>query len=199
MNVTAALLLSLIVVGCVPDAPPDYKDVTFDTTELIEASSLGKDDVFDVRVSGHDDLSGTHRVSPEGDIDFPLIGKLKVLGLNSSQIADVIRAKLMDGYLRNPSVAVFVKEYNSKKVFVLGQVAKPGAFIYDESMSVVQAIALSGGFTAFARQNYVIVTRKEAGVEKRIPVPVEQIMTDPLATNFLLKPGDIVFVPEAPL
>jgi polysaccharide export outer membrane protein len=106
---------------------------------------------------------------------------------------------LKDGYLVSPSVTIYVREYHSKKIFVLGQVRKPGMFNYEERMTIVQAIAMAGGFTGLARANYAIVTRVTDGVERRIPVPVEQIVTSQDSSNFNLQPGDIVFVPEAVL
>jgi len=190
----AALVLC---VGCSTTAPQDYEHITIDRTKLAEAAAVGPDDVFEVRVHGHDDLTGVHRVSASGHIDFPLIGRVAVQGLTSTQIADAIRGRLLDGYLRAPVVTVYVKERHSKKVFVLGQVAKPGAFIFEKNMSIVQAIAMAGGFTPVAQANYTIVTRVDNGQERRIPVPVEKIITDKSASNFVLQPGDIVFVPES--
>ncbi len=189
-------VIASVLQGCVPVAPQDYKQYAIDTTEAVRAAALNPGDVFEVTVHGQAELSGTHRVSPEGDVDFPLVGRAHVDGLTSGQIADLFRERLMNGFLRNPTVSVFVKEITSKKVFVLGQVAKPGAFSFEDSMTVVQAIALSGGFTPFAQQNNVFVSRRDKGAEQRIRVPVEQIATDSAATNFLLRPGDIVFVPE---
>jgi len=92
---------------------------------------------------------------------------------------------------------VYVKQFNSKKVFVLGQVKKPGMFAYQESMNVVQAIALAGGFTGLAEENYVTVTREEGERKQHIRIPVRNIVADQGSQNFLLRPGDIVFVPEA--
>ena len=138
-------------------------------------------------------------MSPAGTIDFPLIGRVAVAGKRPSAITDIIAEKLRDGYLRHPSVTIYVKEFNSKKVFVLGQVKKPGAFNFEDRMSIVQAIAVAGGFTPVAQKNYAIVKRVTDGAEKRIPVPVEKIITDEKSRNFVLQPGDIVFVPEAVL
>ena len=191
--------LVIFFVGCPATAPPDYQHIKIDTTALINASAVGAGDVFELRVHGHTDPSGIHRVSSSGTIDVPLAGRLIVAGTTSGQIADAVTKKLADGYLRNPYVTVYVKEFNSKKVFVLGQVHKPGIFTFEENMSIVQAIALAGGFTTFASKNYAIVTRVDKGVERRIPVPVEKIITDRSAKNFALRPGDIVFVPEVVL
>ena len=198
-------VIGLIVVamaswaGCSTMASPDYQNVEIDTSSARKSASLGSGDVFEVRVHGHKDLTGVHRIAPDGSIDFPHVGRIPVDGLQPTAIADVLRTKLMDGYLRNPSVTVFVKEYNSKKIFVLGQVKKPGMFNFEDNMNIVQAIALAGGFTGLARSNYAIVKRVQDGIERRIPIPVEKIITDKGSKNFVLQPGDIVFVPETVL
>jgi len=93
-------------------------------------------------------------------------------------------------------VSVFVKEYNSKKIFVLGEVQRPGTFAYTASMNIVEAIALAGGFTGSANGNFVIVTRGGPDGDQRIPIPVKRI-TEGKAANFNLQPGDIVFVPDS--
>jgi len=191
--------LLVFTVSCVTTAPADYKTVKFDVEGLENPATLGTGDVFEVRVHQHVDLSGIYRVSSSGMIDFPFIGQVAVGGHTPAEIETEIRKRLANGYLNKPSVVVYVKERNSKKVYVLGQVKKPGPFVYVEKMTIVQAIALAGGFTAMARTNYAIVQRVDEGVEKRIPVPVERIMTEKATQNFPLKPGDIVFVPEAVL
>jgi protein involved in polysaccharide export with SLBB domain len=188
---------ALCLQSCSATAPSTYQQIKIDMKALVGAAAMGPGDVFEVRVHQHGDLTGLFRVSQSGQIDFPLVGTVKVVGLTSSQIAQTLRKRLSNGYLKNPSVAVYVKELNSKKVFVLGQVNKPGTFIYEKNMNIVQAIAMAGGFTNLAQKNYAIVRR--AGEKAPIPVPVEQIITEKSAQNFLLKPGDIIFVPEAVL
>ena len=98
-------------------------------------------------------------------------------------------------HLREPHVSVYVQEYNSKKIFVLGQVTKAGTFPYSGGMNVVEAITLAGGFRNTANPDYVVVTRRTAEGEKRIPVPVEKISKG-LASNLELQAGDIVYVPD---
>lgn len=167
--------------------------------EAIEAEmakvGLGPGDVFEVTVYGEENLTRTLRVSPEGDVHFPLIDRIHVDGLTTVQIETLIREKLQDGFIREPSVTVFVKEYNSKKVFVLGEVERPGTFPYAAGMNIVEAITLAGGFKASANTNYVVVTRRGAAGDQRIPIPVEKII-EGLATNFGLQPGDIIYVPD---
>ena len=162
----------------------------------VEASTLGTGDLLDVRVFDEADLSGPYRISPEGTIDFPLCGKVKVAGLTSSGVADTLTQCLAHGYLKHPNVTVLVREYNSKKVFVFGEVNKPGTFAYEENMSVIQAVTLAGGFTKLAAKNSANVTRTIAGHEVKIHVPIEDIGVG-REKNFTLQPGDILFVPES--
>jgi polysaccharide export outer membrane protein len=89
-----------------------------------------------------------------------------------------------------------VKEYNSKKVFVFGEVQKPGTFTFEDGMSIVQAVTLAGGFTKTAAQNSTSVTRRVQGQEVKVRVNVQDIALGK-APNFTLEPGDIVFVPES--
>lgn len=160
------------------------------------ASTLGPGDVFEVRVFQEPDLSGIYRVASDGAIDFPLCGKLVVAGLQGSVVADKINGCLAAGYLKKPQVSIYVKEYNSKKVYVLGEVQRPGTFPYDDNMNVVQAITLAGGFSPHADRNNASVARLADGLEERFKVPVVDIGLG-RAKNFALRPGDIVFVPES--
>lgn len=195
--------LSLLLVlwplaGCesCQEAPvTDYENINREISEQLIKVGLGPGDVFEVTVYGEDKLSGTHRIAPDGAIQFPLINRVVVEGMTASEIAEEITRRLQDGYLRDPSVSVYVTEYGSKKVFVLGEVQRPGTFPFTAGMNIVEAIALAGGFEDSANTNYVIVTRQSAEGERRIAVPVEKI-TEGIAQNLNLQPGDIVFVPD---
>jgi protein involved in polysaccharide export with SLBB domain len=159
-------------------------------------SALGPGDVFEVRVFQEPDLSGIYRVGSDGMIYFPLCGTIGVAGLQSSDIGEELEHCLQAGYLKRPQVSIYVKEYNSKKIFVLGEVQHPGTFPYDDNMSIVQAITLAGGFSPHAEKNNTSVARLVKGQEQRFRVPVVDIGTG-RAPNFDLHPGDIVFVPES--
>jgi len=158
-------------------------------------TALGPGDVFMVEVFGEKELSGKFRVSSEGSIDYPFAGRIKVAGMTPPDVAGLLRKKLADGYLKEPSVSVFVESYNSKKISVFGQVTKPGTFNYMNNMSIIEAITLAGGFTPIAAKNSITVTRTERGRSQRFVVPAEEI-GEGRTTNYLLRPGDVVFVPE---
>ncbi|AKU91808.1 polysaccharide biosynthesis/export family protein [Vulgatibacter incomptus] len=163
---------------------------------LVPAQTFGSGDVFVVRVVGEADLSGSYRVASDGAISFPFCGRVDVANKGATEVANDLTVCLADGYLKNPQVTVFLKEHNSKKVFVFGEVQKPGTFPFEDRMNVVQAITLAGGFTKLAARNSVLVTRSIDGREERIKVAVDDIGTG-RQPNLYLSPGDIVFVGES--
>jgi polysaccharide export outer membrane protein len=195
MRGTVVLLVLIVAGACSTPVTTSQPTPGLDQ-QLYYAATLGPGDIFEVRVYQDRDLSGKYRVAPDGTIDFPLVGRVRVEGSTPSDVADRLRGALADGYLKNPSVTVFVLQYNSKKVFVLGQVVKPGTYPYEDEMNVVQAVTIASGFGPRADENGTIVTRIENGSEQRYQVPVDKISKG-LAPNFTLKPGDIVFVPES--
>ncbi len=159
--------------------------------------TLGPGDVLEVRVFGETDLSGMFRVAPDGTIEYPFCGQARLSGLTATGAANALTRCLASGYLKNPQVTVFQREYNSKKVFVFGEVQKPGTFAFEDGMSIVQVITLAGGFSKFAAKNSVSVTRNNVdGSAQKIHLAVEDIAVGK-ASNFLLQPGDIVFVPQS--
>jgi len=186
------VLLPLILVAC-SDPPPSKYPIQ---EVAVADTSLGPGDVFEIRVYRQEELTGTYEISPECSVSYPLLGTLEVCGKSPPEIGRQVRDGLADGYLKNPQVSVLVKEYRSKKVSVFGQVKTPGTLAYAAGMTVVEAISEAGGFTEMARKNAVTVTRVIKGSEKtRYTVPVEAI-GEGHADNFMIRPGDVVFVPR---
>jgi len=197
-----AVLGAAWMMGCAssrqggPHLPPPDPAAAAQIAAVSAAQTLGSGDVFSVRVVGEEELSGDYRVASDGTISFPFCGKLGVDGETATQISGKLTACLADGYLKNPQVTVFLKEHNSKKIFVFGEVNKPGTFVFEDRMNVVQAITLAGGFTKLAARNSVLVTRSVDGKEQRFRVAVDDIGTGKQA-NLLLHPGDIIYVSES--
>ena len=183
-------------VSCAPTASTTgYAHLNGKIQDQLKNVGLGSGDVFEVRVYGEPTLTGLYRVAEDGSIDFPLVGRLDVSDLTSREISEVLTERLKAGYLVSPSVSVYVKEYNSRKIFVLGQVNTPGTFPFEVEMNVVEAVALAGGFAPTANHDFVVVTRKVNGEETRIPVPVG-LISKGLAANLELQSGDIVYVSD---
>lgn len=195
------LLVALCLCACktpsgVRGQTVNADQVTTSKEETQKASTLGAGDLLEVRVYQEPDLSGPFRVSPEGNIDYPLCGRVTVLNLSSSAASDAIRDCLANGFIKKPQVTVLIREYTSKKIFVFGEVAKPGTFPYEENMNIIQVVTMAGGFTRTAQKNNISVTRLQQGVEKKIRVPVADI-GEGREKNFDVQPGDIIFVPES--
>ena len=189
------VVLAALVTGCglFRDPPPSQ----YPSQEVyVEDTTLGPQDTFEVRVFRHENMSGTYAVSEEGTINFPEIGIVEVRGRTPAEVEQEIQRRLADGYLVNPTVSILVKEYKSKTISVLGQVRKPTTIPYAAGMSIVDAISQAGGFTPMARKNAVKVTRKVNG--HSFTVAVDDINRGK-APNFLLKPGDEIYVPERPI
>jgi protein involved in polysaccharide export with SLBB domain len=185
------LCLFAAAVGCVRTKPP----VAIPVAPDVHDDTLGIDDAFEVRVYGEPDLSGLYRVSADGTIDFPLAGRIPVRGLGIGAIQQEIVKRLKAGYLLNPQVSVMVKEWNSRKVSVLGQVQRPGAVSYFPSMTIVDAIASAGGFTGVAAKNSVNLRREVTGKVEIRTYPVADI-TEGRSPNVLVLPGDVLVVEE---
>jgi protein involved in polysaccharide export with SLBB domain len=156
---------------------------------------VGLDDTFDVRVYGEADLSGTFRVATDGTVDYPLAGRIQVAGLRTGEIQKLLVDKLKDRYLKDPQVIVTVKDRNSQKISVLGQVAKPGQVGYYPNMTIVDAIASAGGFTGIAAKNSVNLRREVAGKIEMHVYPVADI-SEGRSQNVMVEPGDVLVVDE---
>jgi polysaccharide export outer membrane protein len=188
-----AILCALGAVACGSRPLPPSGSVR--AVEMMPEERLGIDDVFEVRVFAEPDLSGPYRISADGTIDFPLIGRLSVIGMRSGDVQELITTKLKDGYLKDPQVSLMVKEWNSRKVSVMGQVQKPGPVAYFPNMTIVDAIAAAGGFTGIASKNAVTLRREVKGSVESRNYPVADI-SEGRAPNVLLRPGDILVVEE---
>src|SRR5512138_1208464 len=188
-----ALLAALLAAAACPRTPtqvmPDQK------VDAV-ASTLGAGDLIEVRVFQEPELSGLYQVGGQGDLIFPLCRRVVVGGSTANGAAEKLRACLAEGFLRDPQVTVLIRELNSKRIFVFGEVQKPGTFPYQDGMTVIQAVTLAGGFTKTAAQNSTSVTRKVDAQEVKVRVNVQDIALGK-ASNFLLQPGDIVYVPES--
>ena len=190
---TAVVIVLALMLGCGPPPPPIPAPMP---VSKVVAQTLGPNDVFEVRIYGHPELSQAYRVGPDGGILFPLIGQVAVKGKTAGQVASDIRGALAMDYLNSPQVSIFVKEYNSQKVSVFGEVSRPGTFPFADGMNIIQAITMAGGFTNLASKDKINITRVVENREMRLTVEVNAILKGK-AKNFGLLPGDIVYVPES--
>jgi protein involved in polysaccharide export with SLBB domain len=156
---------------------------------------IGLDDTFDVRVYGETELCGTFRVATDGTVDYPLVGRIQVAGLRTGEIQKLLVDKLKDRILKDPQVVVTVKDRNSQKISVLGQVGRPGQVAYYPNMTIVDAIASAGGFTGIAAKNSVNLRREVNGKIESHIYPVADI-SEGRSQNINVLPGDVLVVDE---
>jgi protein involved in polysaccharide export with SLBB domain len=174
---------------------PTPKHATGSDEVGVPEDRVGIDDTFDVRVYGEADLSGMFRVATDGTVDYPLAGRLQVAGLRTGEIQELLVNKLKDKYLKEPQVIVTIKDRNSQKISVLGQVTRPGQVGYYPNMTIVDAIANAGGFTGIAAKNSVNLRRQVAGKVEIHTFPVADI-SEGRSPNVMVLPGDVLVVDE---
>ena len=179
--------------GCA--APSRSTAPSMSIPDVLPDETLGVDDVFEVKVIGESDLSTTYRIAVDGTIDFPYVGRLEVVGLRPQEVQQLLTQKLRDGYLVAPQVMVMVRESNSRKILIMGQVNKPGPVPYFPKMTIIDAIAAAGGFTPVAAQNSVKLRREVKGRAESATFRVGDI-SEGRAPNVILVPRDVLFVEE---
>ena len=194
--VIAGVLLGMPM-GCA-SVPKEALDEA--TRPVSKEFLLGPEDVLEVTVWRNQDLSRIVVVRPDGKISLPLIGDVQASGLNSSQVAAKIAARLTE-FKENPNVSVSLKEVNSYFIFVLGEVLKPGKYPLKSYATVLQGVSMAGGFTQFASKNKMQIIRNYINGDgnehqTRIPVPYNEMVSGKgKIENFILKSGDTIVVP----
>ena len=174
-------IITILILSSVPIKAQDYL--------------VGPDDALKITIYREEDMDREVRVSSDGYISFPLLGKVKVEGLTVPELENSLSEGLKR-YLKNPQVTVFIQEYST--ITVSGQVEKPGSYSLRGEVSVIEAISLAGGFTKIAAKNGVKVMRLDNGKKKTIIVRVADISRKGDKTEDVqLKRGDILFVPES--
>jgi len=186
------------VVGC---SAPLRGDIVEEAGSGKKDFLLGPEDVLDIVVWKNEDLSQKAVVvRPDGMISMPLIGEIMAGGLTANQLASQIASRLKE-FKERPAVTVSVKEVNSYYVYVLGEVGKPGKYQLKSHATVLQAVAVANGFTAYAAKNKMKVLRHVQGEdgktrEIRIPARYDDLISGSGEIgDFVLKTGDVIVVP----
>ena len=177
-----AFAISLLVLMQASAKPEDYQ--------------LGAGDLLKIAVFDHDELAGDSRISQSGNITFPLIGQVAVAGLSTRDAELLIARRLIEGgFVKQPQVSIFVSEYQSQKISVMGQVAKPGQYPLDASKKVLDALALAGGVLNDTAADDVTLVRADG---HRVVIDLQKLFDGDPAANLGVQDGDTVFVAHAP-
>lgn len=215
----SVVLTALLTGACITYKPtPRYRGAPPDQAEQAEQAEaaalaaaveqanakksdylLSGADLLQISIFGEKDMDRQVRVSQNGTITYPLVGSVKVGGLTTAQAEEALGNGLKD-YLRSPQVTIFIKEYGNKKVFVFGQVKKPGAVELptETKLTVLEAISQSEGFTPIAAPDRTRVVRMVNGKSQSFTIEVSAITKrGEKDKDITLEPNDIVFVPES--
>jgi len=146
--------------------------------------TLDSGDKLRIVVFGQDSISNNYTVDAQGAVTLPLIGSVHARGLTTVQLGNTVAARLKEGFIREPNVAVEIETY--RPFFVLGELTYPGQYPYVPNMTVENALAIAIGFTPRASKDKVTITRKVQGMPSRFALPL----------RYPLRPGDTIQVSE---
>ena len=156
---------------------------------------IGADDVLDVSVWKEQDLTRTLQVRPDGKISMPLLGDVQAAGLTPSQLAQTVSERLKR-YLTAPQVTIILTQINSQRVYVTGEVTRPGAYPLLPGMTILQAITSAGGLMQFANAKKIFLMRDENHIQTKYPFSYKEVLDGRKAEeNLPVKAGDTIVVP----
>ena len=191
--------------GSEPSTPTAGSPAATQPAQNVEASAakahdnsfvIGNDDVLAINVWKEPDVSRSIPVRSDGKISLPLVGEVQATGRTPLKLEEEIAARLKN-YIAEPEVTVIVQQINSQKFNILGQVNKPGSYVISNSATVLDAIALAGGFRDFAKQKSIYVLRQDAdGTQTRLPFNYKEVVKGKNSgQNIKLQPRDTIVVP----
>jgi len=164
-------------------------------TLALEEYRIGPEDVLNISVWKNDPMSRTVPVRPDGMISLPLLDDVRAAGLTPMQLRELLVQKLAE-YVPSPSVSVIVSEVRSFKVSVLGEVNRPARYELKSRTTVLDVIALAGGFNQFAARTRIIIIRQEGDKRQRLLFNYNKVVAGGADDeNYYLQPNDIVLVP----
>jgi polysaccharide biosynthesis/export protein len=156
---------------------------------------IGPQDVLRIDVWKEAEISRAVPVRPDGKISLPLLNDVQASGLTAMELANNITEGLKK-FINNPQVTVSVTEINSRRVYVTGEVSKPGAYPLLPNMTALQAVTSAGGFTQFARTKNIYILRNEGGKQTKYPFNYNDVVKGKRSDeNITLQPGDTIVVP----
>ncbi len=183
-----------------PASAAPSKSVPVSTTNAVANNQagptyvIGPDDTLHIAVWKEADLTATVPVRPDGKISLPLLNDVQAAGLTPEQLASSLTEKLKK-YIADPRVTVVVAAINSKRIYMVGEVARTGALSMLPNMTVLQALS-SAGLNQFAKTKGIYILRSENGKQEKLPVNYRKLVKGQhMEQNYLLQPGDTIVVP----
>jgi polysaccharide export outer membrane protein len=186
---TAVLLGVLLATSCASSRGSQVAEERPDQGEY----RIGREDVLEVVVWHEPELTRTVPVRPDGRIALPLAGEMEAAGRTPAELQASL-TKALSPYIQDTQVAVLVREINGARVFVLGEVVRPGGFPLRGPLTVVQAIALAGGRSEFAADEVVWMRQLPDGAADRVSLSFKDLMKGEAAGALSLRGGDVLYV-----
>ena len=175
-------------------APTPAKPGTAPSASASEQYLIGPEDILAVTVWKNEAMSRVVAVRPDGMISLPLLDDVMAAGLTPTELRNLLAQKLAE-YVPSPAVTVIVNDVKSFKVSVIGEVVKPARYELKSRTSVLDVLALAGGFNQFAARTRIVVLRTEGDKRVRIPFNYNRVTSGNDEENVYLRPNDIVLVP----
>jgi len=157
---------------------------------------IGAKDLLEISVFGLEEMNKTVRVSEDGKITLPLLGEVEVEGLTKTELEKKLSQLLEEKYLQSPQVTVFIKEYQSKRISVLGAVGKPGPYELLGRQTLLQLISEAGGLTEDAGDDIIVIRQFQDGTNISLKISIDDLfLKGDARLNIPLEPNDIVNIP----
>jgi polysaccharide export outer membrane protein len=198
---TIALAAGLAVAAASAQTPPQAKAQTPAQTQeakdiFVRAYRVGPGDLLELKVFEVDQLSQTVRVSEDGSITLPLLGRVVVEGLTQDGVVQKLTGLLQAKYVKNPQVTIFIKEYKNQQVAVIGAVEKAGSYELVGRKNLLQIISMAGGFSETASDVIFILREAPDGATSTIPIDLKDLMVNGnQKLNIPIEPNDVINVP----
>ena len=200
---TVFLLVSLLAMAVQAPAPAPPPDAAPKNANYV----VGPQDILTVTVFNEPQLSGRFRVENDGQFNYPFLGRIQAGGTSVGEIAAVVKAKLADGYLRDPQVTVDVEQFRSQNVFVMGEVRSPGRYTLTGTATLVEVLAQAGSLAPTAGSEVLILHPRQAsdnaptlpdGGDAEVQrIDLRDIQRGKLTANVTIRDRDTIFVPKA--
>ena len=187
----------LPVIAQRPTAPPQPAVTKADTAAAVTPPAgyvIGADDSLVIRFWADEKMSAEVTVRPDGKVSVPLLKDVQAAGLTPEELSATLHKAALK-FVEEPNVTVIVREIRSRKVFVIGQVGKPGPVPLNTDMNVLQVLSAAGGLLEYADKDDVIILRNENGRERRLKFNYGEVVKGKnVQQNILLRPGDTIVV-----
>lgn len=189
LTIIFALLINIFPAFAFSQIMPEDKDYF-----------IAPGDVISINVFPAEEFSREVTVQPDGSVEVPLLGSIKVEGKRALELQNILIAKFSK-YVSNPSITVSIKKFSANRVAIIGEVNGPGYHIFHNGMRVLDLVAQSGGFKDYAKLKKVRIFRNVKGAEgavrsQVIRIDMRKVMSGDMAYNEVLLSGDIVHVPK---